>query len=106
MIRRIVSAFRWFFVDDVPNVPIEIEPDQKQPSQDQGHGLYYEIFEDARREWRWRLCARNHEILAVGGESHPTRALCLRSLRRVQGTGQKRIPVLPGSRRMHRGSRS
>ena len=44
----------------------------------------FEIYKDKRGEWRWRLRADNHEILATGGEGYVKRASCLRGIELVK----------------------
>lgn len=40
----------------------------------------FEVYEDSRGEYRWRLKARNGEILAVAEEGFSTKDSCLRSI--------------------------
>ena len=39
---------------------------------------YYEVFRDKEGQFRWRLVANNHEIVAQS-EAYPTRAHALRA---------------------------
>ena len=34
---------------------------------------YYKIYQDRAHEWRWRLHAANHEIVAISGEGYANR---------------------------------
>jgi uncharacterized protein len=34
---------------------------------------YFEVYEDKKGEFRWRLCAANGESVAVGGEGYATK---------------------------------
>lgn len=42
-----------------------------------------EIYRDKKREWRWRIRARNGRILCDGGEGYQRRAGLLRGMSRV-----------------------
>ncbi len=46
--------------------------------------MYFEIYQSAF-QWRWRLKAANHEIIA-SGESYTTRENCLHAIRLVMQT--------------------
>lgn len=35
--------------------------------------MYYEIYQDAKKEWRWRLKSANHQIVATGGEGYTSK---------------------------------
>lgn len=37
---------------------------------------YFEVYKDKAGEWRWRLKAANHEILA-SGEGYSSRSKCI-----------------------------
>lgn len=41
--------------------------------------MYFEIYQDAKGEYRWRLKAGNHEIVAVG-ESYKTKQSCQKGI--------------------------
>ncbi len=45
----------------------------------------FEVYEDAAGEWRWRLVARNGEIVADSGEGYATRQGAREAAERVQG---------------------
>jgi UPF0339 protein NMB1088 len=38
--------------------------------------MYFEIYKDARGEFRWRLKAGNHQSIATSGESYTTKQSC------------------------------
>lgn len=42
-----------------------------------------EIYKDRKKEWRWRLRARNGKIVADSGEGYKRKATMLRSFKRV-----------------------
>ena len=46
--------------------------------------MKFEYYEDTAGEWRWRLKARNHKIIAVGGEGFTTKDACIESILLVQ----------------------
>ncbi len=62
--------------------------------------MTYRIDQDAAGEWRWRLLARNHRIVADSGERYGRRGDCVRALRRVRGRSVVRgvVPMKRGSR--------
>ena len=43
-----------------------------------------EYYEDTAGEWRWRMKARNHKIIAVGGEGFSSKQACIESIMLVQ----------------------
>jgi uncharacterized protein len=47
--------------------------------------MYFIIYIDTNRQWRWRLKAANHEIIATG-ESYYNKADCLRAINLVKGS--------------------
>src|SRR5262245_58505892 len=54
--------------------------------------LKFELYEDAAKEFRWRLKAANGEILATGGQGYKAKADCKRAVERIQeelGKGSK-----------------
>lgn len=54
------------------NVPIEVE-------------MYFRIYQDTDKQWRWRLRAANHEIIA-NGESYWNKADCLHAISLVKAS--------------------
>lgn len=48
--------------------------------------MKYEIYQDKRGEWRWRLKAANWKILAVSSEGYKNRADCLGCSAMVKGS--------------------
>jgi uncharacterized protein YegP (UPF0339 family) len=53
--------------------------------------MYFEIELDARSEWRWRLRAANHRIVADSGEGYKNQRDCINGIMLVKGTAT--IPV-------------
>ncbi|SEA19484.1 Uncharacterized conserved protein YegP, UPF0339 family [Haloplanus vescus] len=45
----------------------------------------FEVYEDAAGEWRWRLVARNGEIVADSGEGYGSRSGAREAAERVRG---------------------
>lgn len=41
------------------------------------------IYQDAKKEWRWRMLASNGRILAEGGEGYKKKNSLLKTLRNV-----------------------
>lgn len=46
--------------------------------------MYFEIYKDAKGEFRWRLKAANHVIIATGGEGYSTKQACLKGIDSVK----------------------
>jgi uncharacterized protein YegP (UPF0339 family) len=42
------------------------------------------IYEDASKEWRWKLKAVNGEIIADGSEGYATKSNCIKAVRRIK----------------------
>ena len=47
--------------------------------------MYYQIYKDARNQWRWRLKAANHETIA-SGESYWNKSDCLHAINLVKSS--------------------
>ena len=50
--------------------------------------MYFQKYQDASDEWRWRLRAGNHEIIAVSSESYTTEYACNHSINLVKSTNE------------------
>lgn len=48
--------------------------------------MYFEMYRDARDEWRWRLKAGNHEVIAVSSEGYASKQSCSHSIDLVKST--------------------
>lgn len=48
--------------------------------------MYFFVYRDAGREWRWRLCTPNHRIIAESGEGYVRKADCLSAIELVRGS--------------------
>ncbi|MFD0965453.1 YegP family protein [Seminibacterium arietis] len=46
--------------------------------------MYFEIYKDARNEFRWRLKAGNHQIIATGGEGYSSKQACQKGIEAVK----------------------
>lgn len=46
--------------------------------------MRYEVYRDVGSEWRWRLRAANHEIIAVSSEGYSNKSGCLHAIRLVK----------------------
>ena len=44
----------------------------------------FEVYEDARGEYRWRLKAANGQTIATGGEGYTSKAGCLNGIDSVK----------------------
>jgi uncharacterized protein YegP (UPF0339 family) len=52
--------------------------------------MYFTIYQDAGGQWRWRLKAANHEIVAAG-EGYTSKDGCLHAITLVQGSASAPI---------------
>ena len=57
----------------------------------EGRIVYFQIYPDSFRQWRWRLRASNHEIIAHG-ESYANKDDCLKAIGLVMST-DRNTPV-------------
>lgn len=57
-------------------------------------GFTFEVFKDARDEWRWRLRAANNKIIANSGEGYKHRAGCLHGIALVKSSHQATLAVI------------
>lgn len=48
--------------------------------------VYFEKYQDDRREWRWRLKAANGQTIADSGEGYTTEANCDNGINLVKST--------------------
>lgn len=46
----------------------------------------FEVFKDAKGEWRWHLLAANNKIVATSGEGYKNRADCVTGLGLVRNS--------------------
>jgi uncharacterized protein YegP (UPF0339 family) len=61
-------------------------------------GLRFEIFQDARKEYRWRLKAANNQIIATSGEGYKAKADCRHGIELVQsGAKDAKVDDLTGN---------
>ncbi len=42
--------------------------------------MYYQVYRDAAREYRWRAKAANHQIIATSGEGYKNKADCVSAI--------------------------
>lgn len=57
--------------------------------------MRFEIYEDARGEWRWRLVAKNGQTVADGGEGYKKEGNARRALKAFRHlVGAARIVVV------------
>lgn len=51
--------------------------------------MYFEIYQDAKGEYRWRLKAGNHEVVATG-EAYKTKQGCQKGIEAVKSNRRNR----------------
>jgi uncharacterized protein YegP (UPF0339 family) len=57
--------------------------------QAQDSRLKFEVYEDAAKEFRWRLKAGNGEILATAGQGYKAKADCMKGVERLKTEADK-----------------
>ncbi|MBE7204069.1 MAG: DUF1508 domain-containing protein [Parafilimonas terrae] len=53
--------------------------------------MRFELYRDAKGEWRWRLRARNGEVIADSGEGYGRREDCEHGIALVRQCAEARI---------------
>lgn len=53
--------------------------------------MFYVIYKDVQKQWRWRLKAANNRIIANSGEGYFNKADCMRAINLVKGTAYTSI---------------
>lgn len=48
--------------------------------------MAYYVYRDASYQWRWRLVAANHRIIAVSSEAYQNKSDCLHAVQLVKGS--------------------
>lgn len=46
---------------------------------------YFELYQDKAKKWRWRIKARNGQVLGDSGEGYATRSNCQEAVDRLNG---------------------
>ena len=49
------------------------------------------IYRDKKKEWRWRLKAKNGRILADSGEGYKRKSACEKCIANVMGSGEATV---------------
>jgi uncharacterized protein YegP (UPF0339 family) len=52
------------------------------------------IYQDARKQWRWRILSRNGRIIADSGEAYTRRTRCMDGLKLLQSICGEEIQVI------------
>ncbi len=47
-------------------------------------GMTFEVYKDAKEEFRWRLKATNGQIIATGGQGYSAKADCKHAIESIQ----------------------
>lgn len=55
--------------------------------------MKFQLRRDKKREWRWRLVARNGRSIAVSGEGYKRRGAALKAIHRVRDAGNTPIEI-------------
>ena len=48
--------------------------------------MYYQLYRDVARQWRWRLVAANSRIIANSGEGYHNKSDCTAAINLVKGS--------------------
>lgn len=48
--------------------------------------MHYEVYKDVAHQWRWRLKAANHQIVAVSGEGYHNKGDCEHAISLVKSS--------------------
>jgi len=48
--------------------------------------MEYQVYKDASSQWRWRLVAANHQIIATSSESYVNKQDCLKAIALVKSS--------------------
>lgn len=57
--------------------------------------MYFAIYADTAGEFRWKLHAKNHKVIADSGEGYTTRHDCLEAVERVrEGAGSAKLKLV------------
>jgi uncharacterized protein YegP (UPF0339 family) len=54
---------------------------------------HFDVYRDAKREWRWRLVAGNGEQVAASGEGYLRRSDAIAAVHLVKGAGDGPIMI-------------
>ncbi|HYF00529.1 MAG TPA: DUF1508 domain-containing protein [Planctomycetota bacterium] len=58
--------------------------------------LTFEVFKDARQEYRWRLKAANGRLIAMSDEGYSSKAACREGIRIIQeGAAKAKVEEMP-----------
>lgn len=49
--------------------------------------MNYVVYRDRTGQWRWRLMAANHKVIADSGESYLSKTSCYEGIRLVKSSG-------------------
>lgn len=56
--------------------------------------MYFEVYQDKAKEWRWRLKAANHQPIASSGEGYAQKASCLHAIELVKSSKDATVKEL------------
>jgi uncharacterized protein YegP (UPF0339 family) len=78
-------------------IAVEVITDQDNRVSGQGKRgitlMIYQIYKDAKGEWRWRLIAANGRVIASSTEGYQSKQDCLNDIELVKQSGS--APVIP-----------
>lgn len=64
-------------------------PESKAQDKKDGMAMTFEVFKDAKGEFRWRLKATNSKVIADSGEGYKAKADCLAGIKLLQDGAAK-----------------
>jgi uncharacterized protein YegP (UPF0339 family) len=73
-------------------VIVAFGPGRTTPAVAEERGLTFEVYKDAKEEFRWRLKAGNGKVIAVSGEGYKAKTDCQKGIELIQ-TGAAKAKV-------------
>jgi len=68
---------------------VGLGPDRPAPVAAEERGLTFELYKDAKEEFRWRLKAGNGQIIATSGQGYKDKRDCHRAVEVIQAGAAK-----------------
>jgi uncharacterized protein len=70
-------------------VVVAMGPGRPAPAVAEERGLTFEVYKDAKEEFRWRLKAGNGKVVAVSGEGYKAKNDCQKGIELIQAGAAK-----------------
>lgn len=56
--------------------------------------MMFEVYQDTAGNWRWRLKAANHQIIAESGEGYDSKQRCLEGIDVLKGCSSAKVVLI------------